>query len=352
MRLGESLAALRESAVGSFGEWVLRGVGQIFLQNNPLSGALFLLAIFLSSWFSGVDAIIGAVIATGTGVLLGVPRDSLANGLYGFNGALTAIALTVFVAHGWKLVVYVIIAAAASAVLTAALQNFLHSSHIPGLTAGFVATTWLFVAALRQFAHLAPHSGSVLEAHLPRVAHQPTGPLDFHGLVDGFFNGIAQVVLQTGVWSGVIILVGLLVNSRITALAAAVGSAVGLVTAWILGLPAYVLTDGLAGYNSVLTVIALGGLYYVLTVRSAVLAVLAGAVTVIAHGSMMTILAPVGLPVITAPFVLITWSCLFAASSLTALRPVHPADASTPEGNLAHAVRPWSSANPYGFHHD
>lgn len=349
MRLGESLAALRESAVGSFGEWVLRGVGQIFLQNNPLSGALFLLAIFLSSWFSGIDAIIGTVVATGSALLLGVPRDSIKNGLYGFNGALTAIALTVFVTHGWKLVIYVIVAAAASTVLTAALQNFLHSSHIPGLTAGFVATAWLFVAGLRQFGHLTEQSRSILEARLPQVAHRPAGTLDLYDVVTGFFDGIAQVVLQTGVWSGVIILIGLLVNSRITALAAAVGSLAGFGTGWVLGMPHYVLANGLAGYNSVLTVIALGGLYYVLSVRSAIFAVCAGIITAVAHGSMMTILAPFGLPVITAPFVLVTWSCLFAASSLTALRPVHPADALTPEGNLTRGVRPWSSANPYGF---
>lgn len=56
-----------------------------------------------------------------------------------------------------------------------------------------------------------------------------------------------------------------------------------------------------------------------------------------------TILRSVGLPVLTAAFVATTWVCLFAATSLTHLRTVHPEDATTPEGNLASTGRRWQS---------
>lgn len=345
VHLPHPLNTLKSAPTVSFCEWVLRGVGQVFLQNNPLTGALFLVGIFLSSWVAGLFALLGAVVSTGTALALGVPRKSVSQGLYGFNGVLTAIDLSFFLQHRWPLVISVIVAAATSSVVTAALQNFLNSSHVPSLTAAFVGTTWFFLAGLKQFGHLGTERTTVIPVHLPQSAVSGPAAVQFQDLFTGFFNGFAEVLLQSGVWSGVAILIGLLVNSRISALAASVGSLVGFGIAWLLGLPVEALAGGLAGYNSVLTAIALGGLYYVISVRSALFAAVGAAVTVVAYGAITTVLAPFGLPVVTAPFVVTTWTCIFAAKSLRALRSVEPEDASTPEGNLR---RHW--ATPANHH--
>ena len=319
MSISTSLISVRKSPAGSFGEWVLRGVGQVFLQNNPLSGVLFLIAIFISNWFAGMDALVGTIAATAVALLLGVSKEEVSQGLYGFNGTLVAVALTFFLPDDWKLIGYVVLAAAASTVLTAALHNLLHTNQVPGLTAAFIATIWLFIAGVRQFGHLTLPAAA-LEPHLPTTVTGGSGAVHPVDLLTGFFNAFAEVFLQSGVLSGVLILIGLLINSRISAVAAAVGSLVGFCTAWMFGLPAEFLGSGLAGYNPVLVVIAIGGVFYVVTIRSAILAVVAGIVSVIIFAALMTLLAPLGLPVATAPFVLTTWACLFAANSLTALR--------------------------------
>ncbi|MFP5346139.1 MAG: urea transporter [Actinomycetes bacterium] len=339
-----TIASLRTSALGSFGEWVLRGVGQVFLQNNPLTGTLFLLGIFLSSRAAGMYALLGTVTATGTALLLGVPRSSVAQGLYGFNGTLTAIALSFYLRHEWQLAVYVVVASAASSILAGALQNFLSSDHIPSLTVAFVTTTWLFLAGLQQFSALTEYRTDIVEAHLPQPQGRSGGALHPHDLFVGFFNGFSEVLLQAGVWSGAAILLGILVNSRISAAAAAVGTLIGFGAGWLLGFPVDAVSAGLTGYNSLLTTIALGGVYYVLTIRSALFAAFGGLVTLVAYAALTSVLAPFGLPVLTAPFVLTTWTFLYATSSPTALRVVHPDDASTPEGNLRKAGRPWARA--------
>ncbi|WP_328917523.1 urea transporter [Streptomyces sp. NBC_00223] len=337
--------ALWKSPVGGFVDTVLRGVGQVLLQNNPLSGAIFLAGIFVSSWVAGLYALLGTVVATGTALLVGVPGASVRQGLYGFNGTLTAIGLAAYVTRGPALVGYVVFACSAVTIVAAAIYNFVNSEHVPTLTAAFVATAWVFLAGLRQFGAL----GGAAALTAPRLptrsssgASTPT-PSD---LLFGFFHGFAEVMLQTSVWTGVALLVGILVNSRISAIAAAAGSLIGFGVAWGLGASETTLRGGLAGYNAVLTAIALAGLYYLLSYRSALFAAVAAAVSVVVEGMFGTVLAPVGLPTLTAPFVVTTWLCLFAASSFTRLHAVHPEDATTPEANLRSVSRRWDSLTP------
>ena len=77
----------------AFLDSVLRGIGQVMLQNNSYAGLLFLIGIFYNSVLFGFAVLVGAAASTATAVLLGVARCSVRTGLFGFNGALVAIAL-------------------------------------------------------------------------------------------------------------------------------------------------------------------------------------------------------------------------------------------------------------------
>lgn len=344
--MAQFLVRITRSPVGTFVDSVLRGVGQVFLQNNPLTGLLFLLGIFLSSYVAGLLAILGTAVSTATAMLTGVSRAAVRKGLYGFNGTLVAVDLTAYVQHDYGLVGYVIFASIAAAILTAAIGNFLNSDHVPTLTAAFVLTTWVFLAGLRQFSRLA---GSALlsSPHLPVDVSSPAGDVTPSDLLYGFFNGFSEVLLQSGLWTGVVFLIGILLNSRISAAAAGAASLVGFAIGWGLGVPVTALHGGTLGYNAVLTAIALAGVYYLFTSVSAVFAAVAAAASVVVYAMLTTILSPLGLPVVTAPFVATTWTCVFAASSLTRLRAIHPSDAGTPEANLHTTGRRWDSLTPW-----
>ena len=76
--------------------WVIaRGIGQVMLQNNALSGALMLAGIFFSSWQMGLLIIGETVCSTLAAYLMGYSRADIRDGLYGFNGALAAVLLSV-----------------------------------------------------------------------------------------------------------------------------------------------------------------------------------------------------------------------------------------------------------------
>lgn len=75
---------------------ILRGIGQVMFQNNSYSGALFLVGISYNSWLLGLAALLGTVISTAFAQFLRYSKEDIQNGLYGFNGTLTGIAIFSF----------------------------------------------------------------------------------------------------------------------------------------------------------------------------------------------------------------------------------------------------------------
>ena len=147
----------------------------------------------------------------------------------------------------------------------------------------------------------------------------------------GLFRGVGEVMFEDNLLTGVIFLIAILVNSRISALFAVLGSAVALVTALVLGGDGFTMFHGLYGFNAVLCAIALGGLFFVLTWKSAIYALLAAMFSVVAFAGIAVLLALIGMPALTALFVLTTWLFLWPKAGFQALEPVALADVTTPE---------------------
>lgn len=297
---------------------VLRGIGQVMLQNNSYTGLFFLIGIFYNSILFGWAALFGAIASTATATLLGVDRAHLRAGLFGFNGALVAIALLYFLEPGILTYGYVVLAAGCTTVIMAALLHFLATWKIPALTAPFVVTTLLFVLACGRFGRL--HSTDVLPtAGLPKAA-TVEGIVTGSTVVEGLLNGVAQVFFQGNVITGVVFAVGLLISSRVAFAAALLGSFVGLLVAWGMGADETAIRAGAFGFNSVLTAIALGSGYFVLSTASAAYATLAVVTTAVVFAAMSAALQPLGMPALTSPFVLVVWLFLLASPLFQQLR--------------------------------
>jgi urea transporter len=142
---------------------------------------------------------------------------------------------------------------------------------------------------------------------------------------------VGEVMFQDNLLTGVIFLVAIAVNSRISAGFAVLGSAVGLLTALALGGDGFTAYHGLYGFNAVLCAIALGGVFFVLSWRSTVYALVAAAFSVPVFAAFVVLLSPYGMPALTAPFVLTTWLFLWPKAGFRALTPVALRDVTTPE---------------------
>jgi len=330
----------RDHPTLGFIDWVLRGIGQVVFQNNPISGAVVLAAIFYNSWIYGTVCLLGTIVGTATAIWLKADKGMIKDGLFGFNGALMGIALVAYTsanfrtgnvpnAHLW---LYIVLCAVFTAVLVPAFGAMLGPHKVPGLTMPFVLATWFFLGALLQFTTI-----DVSNALKPTSPSDFTGPRPDYTWVTWFHGitmGIAEIFFQDNWVTGVIILIGIAINTRIGALMALMGSTLAVGTAVFYGAHDEAIRDGLFGYNAALTAMALGGLFLVLNLPGFIYTVIGVLVTARVWASLGIFLEPSGMPVLTSAFVFVTWLMLLATNGFPALIPVAPADATTPEDNL------------------
>lgn len=262
---------------------VLRGVGQVMFQKSEWTGLLFLAGIFYNLWMLGLAALAGTIISTLTAWYLKYPKEDIRQGLYGFNGTLTGIAIFLF--FGFNL--FSTIALVIGCAVTTLLMKLMKRKSVVPLTAPFIIATWAFILLL--------HFG--FNQALPIGSQVITEKTD---LPSGILNGFGQVMFQENYVTGILFFIGILVCSPRSAIIALYASLLAFLTGWLISVPGLQLNAGLMGYNAILCGIALAGAGW----RNL------GWITlsVIASVFLYLLTVQTGIIPLTVPFVLVTWA--------------------------------------------
>ena len=337
----QNLRRLQGVKGSGFIDSVLRGLGQVVFQNNSLTGLLVLLAISVNSFVYAGAALFGAVVSTYTATLLRIDNRLVRDGLFGFNGALTAIAMVAFssreFAHGDLpsplLLLYVGLAAGFSTILARAFAFIIRNDRVPGLNFPYCVATILLLGGLHRFGGL--DAGTVGHA-LPLSLHSATGTQVYANdtWLYGVGTGISQIFLQDNWLTGMVVVAAIAVNSPIAAAVVIAGSAMAVAVGCLLGVSEVFIRSGLLGYNAALTALALGGFFVLLDRAGAIYAALGIVLTACVSAGLANVLAPSGLPILTLPFVIVTWLMLLGAKGFPVLRTIPPEYAISPEDTL------------------
>ncbi len=310
--------AKKNAAVGYF-DANLRGASQVFFQNNPLTGLIILAAIFWGSHAAGnlnvaFGAVAGLLAGTSMAILLNLDRASLQQGLFGFNGILVGAAVPTFLADHAMMWAYLIIGAAVSTVVTLAVDKVVKTWGVPGSTAPFVFTSWLLLLGAYSFTNVPV--AMMGPPALPVAVHAGTMPLPSHVLLSILSKNISQVYLIGNVLTGILFVIAIAISSARSAVFVVSGSIVSLGAALVLGAKATAITGGLYGFSAVLTAMAVGAVFEQLSFRVVFYSILAIFFTVVVQAALETALSPIGIPVLTFPYVLTMWFFLLPKADL------------------------------------
>jgi Ca2+-binding EF-hand superfamily protein len=126
-----------------------RSFGQVFLCSGLGSGVLVLLATALASPLAAALGLLGALLSMLVALIQGVSSAEVAQGLWGYNGLLVAIAIGgIFYAPSRLSLLLGLGGAALTTPVSMAVMAVL--SGLPALTIDFVLTTWLLKLVARR----------------------------------------------------------------------------------------------------------------------------------------------------------------------------------------------------------
>lgn len=270
---------------------VARGIGQVMFQGHAGTGLLFLAGIAVASPLLAVGALVGAIFGPVVAYFLKFDRAEITDGIHGFNATLVGIALLFYLKPEpltWGLIVAGCVVAT---LLTHAMRRHVT---FPTYTAPFIVATWLAL----WVAHAMVGTSIDLKPAPPSATPS--------GFVTAVFDGVAEVMFGANVVTGMLFLTGIALSNWRHAVIALLGSVVGTALAYYHNDPFETISIGIYGFNAALAAIAV-----YLWRRSLLLPILGAAISV-----PLTEFFPksLGLPTLTAPFVVASWIVLLVGS--------------------------------------
>ncbi|KFO98040.1 Urea transporter 2, partial [Calypte anna] len=314
-------------------DWILRGTSQVMFVNNPFSGLIILVGIFIQSPWWMLTGCTGTTVSTLTALVLSQDRSVIAAGLHGCNGILVGLLTAVFSDKGdyyWWLLLPVAVISMACPILSSALGSIFSKWDLPVFTLPFNIAVTLYLAATGHYNPFFPTTLIQPVASVPNITWSAISvPL----LLQSIPAGVGQVYGCENPWTGGIFLVALLISSPLICLHAAIGSTVGMFAALSLASPFDSIYLGLHNYNCVLACIAIGGMFYALTWQTHLLALACALFCAYSGAALANALSVLGLPLCTWPFCLSALLFLLVNSDNPAIYKIPLCKVTYPEAN-------------------
>lgn len=226
------------------------GIGQIFLQENGLTGLVITVAMFFSHWTLGVACFLGAFIGTLTARGLNYPISQIQQGLYGFNGSLAFMC--VMFTFGEQDASHPLLwlwGVAAAVVSTLLMRAFLAQRKI-AFTFPFVLTCWFFCFLTAKFQLFG------LEQTTPELSDYT----DTFNAIQSPLYAWAEVNFGSSVITGGLLFVAITISSPMAAMYGMAAAVLGTAFAHhLLAVGHNNLANGLYGFSPILVACAFAG---------------------------------------------------------------------------------------------
>lgn len=288
---------------------LIRSYSQIFFSTNYYFATLLLAFTFIDP-SAGVAGLISALVAIATSYLIGLDRETIAKGFYGFNALLVGLGLGFYYDISISLLLLAAIAGFFTLLVNITLQGVLGKYYLPYLSLPFVLSMWLVLSATWQLTSTQVNQSSVYL--LNKIFD--VGGLNFiavhdwwlthvnSSFINGYFISLGSIFFQFNVLAGVLVALALLAYSRIAFSLSIMGYSAAYMAYLTFGLDLTTLGYSYIGFNFILSAIAIGGYFYIPSTASYWWAVAITPVIALATTGLVAIFKALGLPVLSLPF--------------------------------------------------
>ncbi|MGE5425024.1 MAG: urea transporter [Syntrophothermus sp.] len=293
----------------SFLTSVLDSYTQIFFSDNRIFAVILVLVSFFD-FYAGLAGIFSVIISNLAAYLIGLNRNHIKAGYYGFNSLLVGLGLGIYYQPAAEFYVFLGFASLLTLFITVMAEGVIGKYGLPFMSISFLIGIWLLTLAARQYSHLKISERDIYMINrmyelgglwLVKI-YNDLNNLQLHPAVVIYFRSLGAIFFQHHLFAGVLISIGLLIYSRISFLL----SWIGFVSAYLfhifIGTSITELSYGYIGFNYILTSIAVGGFFLVPSGYSFLWVILLSPLISIIQSSSMELFSIFQLSVYSLPF--------------------------------------------------
>ena len=188
----------------SFLSSVVNSYTQIFFSNSRIF-ALILIAVSFFDFWAGLSGIIAVMVSNILAYLIGLNRNGIKKGYYGFNSLLVGLGLGVYYQPGTAFFIVLIFASLLTLFLTLFFEGVVGKYGLPFLSLSFLLGTWLVSLATRQFTALHVSERGIfmtnemfsLGGHDMVASYNWLTNLEIHESVRMYFTSLGAIFFST-----------------------------------------------------------------------------------------------------------------------------------------------------------
>ncbi len=310
-----------------FAKATISSYSAVLFSGNPFVG-LFLFLATLFQPIAGISGLIGIFFVNGMALLLGVSRDRIKEGLYGYNGLLVGLSISFY--HSWdsRLLFVLLVASLLLIFLILFLESFFHYNlGLPVLSLPFVMVSTIVYIAFYDMHALN------LRTTTWKIAEEI--PFFLPSFLNSYLRSLAGIFFQTSPVSGFLIALALFFSSRILFFLSWVGYLGGVMYKSLVSDIPETFFSGNLEFNSILSAMAIGGFFLVPNVYTFLLGWIASLLTSLFTSFAKIFFIQFNLPVFALPFTFVTLLMLYGIRQVFNSKFVFPDfKPGSPERNL------------------
>lgn len=302
----------------SFGQGILNSYAQVFFAKNKWM-ALLLIAVSFVDLNAGLSGLLAVIIANTAAYLIGLNREQIINGFYGFNPLLVGLGYGISFQPGLSFFIILVFISLLTLFASILLAGLLSKYGLPYLSLPFLAGFWIIMLSSKSISQLNLSEGGIyflnelyqLGGFTLVELHNWFAALGWPPVLKLYFRSLGAIFFQPHLFIGIVIAFSLIIWSRLAFLFSFLGFGAAYLFYMIIGASLNDLTYSYIGFNFILTSIAIGGFFVIPSVYSVLWVLISIPLLAFLQITASAVLSPLQLGVLTLPFNIIVISFLF-----------------------------------------
>ncbi|TGL63064.1 hypothetical protein EHQ58_01030 [Leptospira ognonensis] len=268
--------------------------------------------IFCATLFNppaAITGLLGILLSNLLAMFLGVYEERIKKGLYGFNGLLVGLSVSIYHQLDFNLIIILVAAIILLVFVTLSLEQILsYFFGLPVLSIPFVIVSIILYLSFYDYKGLENKAAYVFkyDEYFPE--------LPFYIMY--YLKSLGGIFFQSSPWSGLCIAIVLLISSRIIFFLSILGFGLGLSFHIILNGNLDGIAIGNVGFNYILTAIGVGGYFLIPNPSTFILAGFASIASALVSSFTKIFLVQFNIPVFALPFTSVTLLFIYVARLL------------------------------------